>query len=251
MLRWVRVAPFGKPVVPDVYWMLIGSSGPRRERRSASASALTAPVPATSSSQSSSQKNIARSRPGQLGGDLLDHVHVVGRLERRGGEQHPAARLVEGVRQLVGAVGRVDVDQHDADLGGGVLQQRPLGVVRAPQARPGRRPPGPAPSARVRSARRARRSRRTSSAGPGGGRRAPRAGRGRRPCGRGWRRSSRRAAGHRSVRHRVRASCAHSVLPITRVARDVKDEAIDRGRRSRAAASTRNVRHVDTGSRAW
>jgi hypothetical protein len=27
MLWWDRVAPFGKPVVPDVYWMLIGSSG--------------------------------------------------------------------------------------------------------------------------------------------------------------------------------------------------------------------------------
>ena len=26
MLRWLRVAPFGLPVVPDVYWMLIGSS---------------------------------------------------------------------------------------------------------------------------------------------------------------------------------------------------------------------------------
>ena len=27
MLRWLRVAPLGNPVVPDVYWMLIGSVG--------------------------------------------------------------------------------------------------------------------------------------------------------------------------------------------------------------------------------
>ena len=29
MLRWLSVAPFGLPVVPDVYWMLIGSPGLR------------------------------------------------------------------------------------------------------------------------------------------------------------------------------------------------------------------------------
>jgi hypothetical protein len=27
MLWWLSVAPLGKPVVPDVYWMLIASSG--------------------------------------------------------------------------------------------------------------------------------------------------------------------------------------------------------------------------------
>ena len=27
MLRWLSVAPLGKPVVPLVYWILIGSSG--------------------------------------------------------------------------------------------------------------------------------------------------------------------------------------------------------------------------------
>ena len=27
MLWWLSVAPLGKPVVPEVYWMLIGSSG--------------------------------------------------------------------------------------------------------------------------------------------------------------------------------------------------------------------------------
>ncbi len=68
--------------------------------------------------------------------DLVDHLHVVGVLERRGGDEHPAAGLVEGVGELVGPVRRVDVDEDDADVGGGVLQQRPLGVVRAPQPDP-------------------------------------------------------------------------------------------------------------------
>ena len=66
--------------------------------------------------------------------DLVDHLHVVGALERRGGHEQPATRLVEGVGQLVGAVRRVDVDEDHADVGGGVLQQGPLGVVRTPQS---------------------------------------------------------------------------------------------------------------------
>jgi len=37
MLRWLSVAPLGKPVVPDVYWMLIGSSGWSEASRSATA----------------------------------------------------------------------------------------------------------------------------------------------------------------------------------------------------------------------
>src|SRR3712207_8590295 len=35
-LWWVSVAPLGKPVVPDVYWMLIGSSAESSVSRSAS-----------------------------------------------------------------------------------------------------------------------------------------------------------------------------------------------------------------------
>ena len=64
MLRWVSVAPFGNPVVPDVYWMLIGSSGRSVARRAASASSVAPPLPATISSQSSSQKNTDRSSVG-------------------------------------------------------------------------------------------------------------------------------------------------------------------------------------------
>ncbi len=44
--------------------------------------------------------------------------------------------LVEHELQLVGAVRRVDVDQDDADLRRGVLDERPLGDVRRPDADP-------------------------------------------------------------------------------------------------------------------
>ena len=63
MLRWVSVAPFGNPVVPDVYWMLIGSSGAGAARRG-DGRRSTPPAPATISSHSSSQKNTARSSAG-------------------------------------------------------------------------------------------------------------------------------------------------------------------------------------------
>ena len=136
MLRWVSVAPLGNPVVPDVYWMLIGSSG-RRLRRPAGHGRR---VGATGTGDELVPLVLPEEhRPlqaGHLAVDLVDHLHVVGALERRGGEEHPAARLVEGVGQLVGAVRRVDVDEDHADVGGGVLQQRPLGVVRAPQSDP-------------------------------------------------------------------------------------------------------------------
>jgi hypothetical protein len=56
-------------------------------------------------------------RPG-----VLDHRRVVGSLERRSGHQQADARLVDDVRELVGAVRRVDRHQDRTDLGGGVLQ---------------------------------------------------------------------------------------------------------------------------------
>ena len=41
MLWWESVAPFGKPVVPLVYWMLIGSSNCSSLSRSLSAASST------------------------------------------------------------------------------------------------------------------------------------------------------------------------------------------------------------------
>ena len=48
-LWWLKTTPFGKPVVPLVYWMLTGSSKSREAARSASSSALT-PSPLRSTS---------------------------------------------------------------------------------------------------------------------------------------------------------------------------------------------------------
>ena len=63
---------------------------------------------------------------------LLDHRAVVAGLEALRRDQHPHARLVDGVGELVGAVGRVDVDEDRADLRRGVLRDRPLGAVGCP-----------------------------------------------------------------------------------------------------------------------
>ena len=64
--------------------------------------------------------------------NLRQHRDVVAALERLSEEDRRDAGLLEHELQLVGAVARVDVDQDRADLGCGVLHQRPLGAVRRP-----------------------------------------------------------------------------------------------------------------------
>jgi hypothetical protein len=70
----------------------------------------------------------------QLGADLVEHGPVVAGLEARRREHRPAAGLPQGVGHLGGAVRRVQVHQDHPDLGGGVLDEHPLGAVRAPDA---------------------------------------------------------------------------------------------------------------------
>ncbi|MCY1553790.1 hypothetical protein D9M68_903100 [compost metagenome] len=53
MLRWVSVAPLGKPVVPEVNWMLIGSVGESVGPMAASCSCCAAPASAGRSSKPS------------------------------------------------------------------------------------------------------------------------------------------------------------------------------------------------------
>jgi hypothetical protein len=119
MLWWLSVAPFGNPVVPLVYWMLIGSSGSSAAARAASPSASTG-APA-SSSQAGSPRKIAG--------------HVAG-LERRRGDQQAGPRLAQRVGELVRAVGRVDVDEDRPDPRRRVLHEHPLGAVGRPDADP-------------------------------------------------------------------------------------------------------------------
>ena len=52
MLRWLSVAPLGKPVVPLVYWMLMASSGASSDVRWSSCSADTHSPALSRSSQS-------------------------------------------------------------------------------------------------------------------------------------------------------------------------------------------------------
>ena len=73
---------------------------------------------------------------GEVAGHLVEHVQVVGLAEAGGQDQGRHPGLAEGIGQLGGPVGRVDVDQHGPDLGGGVLEDRPLGVVRRPDPDP-------------------------------------------------------------------------------------------------------------------
>src|SRR3954451_14099486 len=116
MLRWLSVAPFGKPVVPLVYWMLIGSSHESRDIRSRSACGETDSPPAISSSQSGVPRWTTRCSAGAW----------VALISIR------APDLPEHVRELVRAVRRVDVHEDRADLRRRVLRQHPLRAVRRP-----------------------------------------------------------------------------------------------------------------------
>ena len=172
MLWCDSVAPFGNPVVPDVYWMLIGSSKLSVAARSASASPSTSPD--AIASHASLPRRTTSCERRALAADLVDHRRVVARLERRRGDQQADRRLVQHVLQLVAAVRRVDVDEDRADLRGGVLDEDPLGTVRRPDADAiALRDPHRAAAPR-RPGRRRRSARGTSTAGRWERRRAPR-----------------------------------------------------------------------------
>ena len=76
-------------------------------------------------------------RLAQLGTALAhfgQHGDVVGLAEPFGQEQQADAGLAQGVLQLGGLVGRVDVDQDGADARGGELDDDPLVAVGGPDA---------------------------------------------------------------------------------------------------------------------
>ena len=63
MLWCDSVAPLGKPVVPEVYWMLIGSSNDSVAARSRRAAGSARRPVSTSSSQPGSPMNTTGSNP--------------------------------------------------------------------------------------------------------------------------------------------------------------------------------------------
>ena len=133
MLWCESVAPLGKPVVPEVYWMLIGSSNCSdalalgQLARSRRASPRRAAPP---SRRPARAPRAARAAVAHLG----EHADVVGRAERP--RQHQQARRPTAAArtQLGGLVGRIDVDQDRADPRGRVLDDHPLVAVGRPDA---------------------------------------------------------------------------------------------------------------------
>ena len=147
------MAPLGRPVVPEVNWMLCtsvapdGSSarrqvGPRRVRP------LLEVGPGPPAGPGRSPSAINRFKRGKraddqsrevaaadLGTERLDHRHEVRALERaaddRASPRRPCARAS---CELVEPIGRVDVDQHGADSAGGQLGHDPFRHVHRPDA---------------------------------------------------------------------------------------------------------------------
>ncbi len=70
MLRCDSVAPLGKPVVPDVYWMLIGSSDASDASRAARSSSLDACARRRGTRPSRRSSTIVSRSSGQLAAHL-------------------------------------------------------------------------------------------------------------------------------------------------------------------------------------
>ncbi len=153
MLWWVSVAPFGSPVVPEVNWMLIGSSNCRmpasfRQSRPLRGAAhfvyagernrarhgIGADLNDDAQRRQLRRVKMAGMRVPQFRRQRVDHADIVAGLERRRRDQRAAADLVQRVFQLGQPVCRVDVHQDQPGLGGGELGHHPLGVVGRPDA---------------------------------------------------------------------------------------------------------------------
>ena len=171
MLRCDSVAPFGNPVVPLVYWMLIGSCRRARPRGGEVGAAAGRAAPPSRRRR----RTLPRSSAGAGAADLVDHRPVVARPKARRRHEPPAAGLLQHELQLARAVRRVDRHQHDADPRGRELRQRPLGAVRRPDPDAVARLQAGVEQRPARARRRRRRARPRSTAGRSGRRPAPRA----------------------------------------------------------------------------
>ena len=76
----------------------------------------------------------ARRCRGEFRRQVGQHGDIVRRLELAGGDEGLGLHLVEGVFELVAAVGRVDVDQDEADARRGELGDQPRRLVGRPDA---------------------------------------------------------------------------------------------------------------------
>src|SRR5437773_77390 len=106
MLWWERVAPLGKPVVPEVYWMLIGSSNCSVASSSCSSPGSSGLLEAPRRQPASGVVAVGDELAGRGGGGLLgDQQRLEMGEASGGGSRVPEARLAYEL--LVG--GRVDL----------------------------------------------------------------------------------------------------------------------------------------------
>src|SRR4029450_9121757 len=87
MLWCDSVAPLGKPVVPEVYWMLIGSSAESPGCAVGGRSRSSPPPPPPELGPLGSVPQDDPVERTAVRADLLDHPGVVGGLERLGRDQ--------------------------------------------------------------------------------------------------------------------------------------------------------------------
>ena len=78
----------------------------------------------------------ARLRCRKLRQQRVQHLHVVGGLERGRGDDRRAADLGEREFEFAQAIGGIDGDENEPGLGGGKLRQRPFRPVQRPDADP-------------------------------------------------------------------------------------------------------------------
>ena len=78
----------------------------------------------------------ARLRCRKLRQQRVQHLHVVGGLERGRGDDRRAADLCQREFEFAQAIGGIDGDENEPRLGGGELRQRPFRAVQRPDADP-------------------------------------------------------------------------------------------------------------------
>ena len=91
-------------------------------------------VLATGKQRSQSSSSTSACAAPDSGADFLEHRHVVGLAEAARQQQQADAGLLQGVLQLGGLVGGVDVDQDGANARSGVLEHDPLIAIGRPDA---------------------------------------------------------------------------------------------------------------------
>ena len=147
IMRWQCIAPLGKPVVPEVYMRKARSSGSTASARAARAASSTAraagehraPRDGVRAGLVPEQHDVPElGQPRGRGRDpgrhqLAHHGQVVDGAGALGQDQRDRVRLVDDVRDVLGAQPRVDRHEHRADLHHREGGLDPLGAIEEPE----------------------------------------------------------------------------------------------------------------------